>query len=440
MQENNSHRIVVVGGGAGGLVLATQLGRKLGEKGRARITLVDGSLTHLWKPLLHQVAAGSLNSYEDELNYFAHAKKNHYEFQVGRMENIDRDAKTIQLSPIEDEHGHEIIKTRELPYDTLVLAIGSTSNDFGTAGARDHCIFLDNRIQAERFHKEFLQNYLQSHVMSSTEEPSELNIAIVGAGATGVELSAELHDACKTLNHYGVGDIKPENVSITLIEAGKRILPALPEKVSQNAHKQLLNLGVNVMLGEQVTEITEDGLTTASGRSVKSSLKVWSAGVKAPDFLKDIAGLETNRINQLVVQNNLQTTRDSSIFAIGDCSSLVLDPGTDKEFRLPPRAQVAVQQGQQLSQILIQKINNKELSNFKYRDYGSLISMSQHAAYGNLMGTLTGNVNVHGFFARYMYISLYRMHQRSLYGTLNMLILITKDLLNRTTRPRLKLH
>ena len=118
----------------------------------------------------------------------------------------------------------------------------------------------------------------------------------------------------------------------------------------------------------------------------------------------------------------------------------MLDPGTDKEFKLPPRAQVAVQQGQQLSQILIQKINNKALSNFKYRDYGSLISMSQHAAYGNLMGTLTGNVNVHGFFARYMYISLYRMHQRSLYGTLNMLVLILKDLLNRTTRPRLKLH
>lgn len=440
MSEDNSHRIVIVGGGAGGLVLATQLGRKLGRKARARITLVDGSLTHLWKPLLHQVAAGSLNSYEDELNYFAHAKKNHYEFQVGRLENINRNEKTIQLGAINDEKGNTIIEPRALPYDTLVLAIGSTSNDFGTLGAREHCIFLDSRAQAERFHKEFLQNYLQSHVVDATKQPRHLNIAIVGAGATGVELAAELHDASKTLSHYGVGDIKPENVTITLIEAGKRILPALSEKVSHNAHQQLLKLGVNVMLGEQVTEVTRECLTTASGRRVESSLKVWSAGVKAPDFLKDIAGLESNRINQLVVQSNLQTTRDPAIFAIGDCAGMVLNAGTKAEFRLPPRAQVAVQQAQQLSKSLVQQMNGGALNDFNYRDYGSLVSMSRNAAYGNLMGKLTGNINVHGFIARNMYISLYRMHQRSLFGTLSMLVLIAKDLLNRTTRPRLKLH
>lgn len=440
MSDKNSHRIVIVGGGAGGLVLATQLGRKLGKRGRARVTLVDSSLTHLWKPLLHQVAAGSLNSYEDELNYFAHAKKNHYEFQVGRLADIYRDKKSIQLSAILDESGHEIIKSREIPYDTLILAIGSTSNDFGTPGAREHCIFLDNRLQAERFHKEFLQNYLQSHGSDSDRNPKELNIAIVGAGATGVELSAELHDACKTLNHYGVGDIDPENVSITLIEASKRVLPALTEKVSQNAHQQLLKLGVNVMLNEQVTDINETQLTTASGRTVKSSLKVWSAGVKAPDFLKDIAGLETNRLNQLVVTSTLQTTRDPSIFAIGDCSGLVLNPGTDKEFRLPPRAQVAVQQAASLSKSLIKHLNGQPLADFKYHDYGSLVSMSRNAAYGNLMGKLTGNVNLHGFLARYMYISLYRMHQRSLFSSFSMLVLIFKDILNRTTRPRLKLH
>ncbi len=440
MPENNSHRIVIVGGGAGGLVLATQLGRKLGKKGRARITLVDGSLTHLWKPLLHQVAAGSLNSYEDELNYFAHAKKNHYEFQVGWLKDINREEKTIRLGAINDEQGNTIIQARDLPYDTLVLAIGSTSNDFGTPGAREHCIFLDSRTQAERFHKEFLQNYLQSHITDTNQAPRHLNIAIVGAGATGVELAAELHDACKTLDHYGVGDIKPENVSITLIEAGKRILPALSEKVSQNAHQQLLKLGVNVMLNEQVTEVSKEGLTTASGRTVQSSLKVWSAGIKAPDFLQDIAGLETNRINQLVVNPTLQTTRDPAIFAIGDCAGLVLNPNSDKEFRIPPRAQVAVQEAEQLSRSLIQHLNGKALNDFNYRDYGSLVSMSKDAAYGNLMGKLTGNVNVHGFLARYMYISLYRMHQRSLFGPFSMLVLIFKDILNRTTRPRLKLH
>ena len=157
-----SHRIVIVGGGAGGLELATRLGRTLGKKGKARITLVDANLTHIWKPLLHEVAAGSLNSSEDELNYVAQAKWNHFEFQLGRLTGLDRASQRIQLAATLDEQGEELVPARGLDYDTLVLAIGSTTNDFGTQGAADHCILLDTREQAERFHKQLLTHYLRA--------------------------------------------------------------------------------------------------------------------------------------------------------------------------------------------------------------------------------------------------------------------------------------
>ena len=130
-----THRIVIVGGGAGGLELATRLGRTLGKRGKARITLIDANLTHIWKPLLHEVAAGSLNSSADELNYVAQAKWNHFEFQMGRMCGLERERKCVHLAPSFDEHGIELVPARTLAYDTLVIAVGSTTNDFATCSA-----------------------------------------------------------------------------------------------------------------------------------------------------------------------------------------------------------------------------------------------------------------------------------------------------------------
>ena len=214
----------------------------------ARIVLVDAGLSHIWKPLLHEVAAGTINSFEDELNYFAHGAKNHFEFQHGRLDGIDRDAKTIHLAPLTGDDGEVLADGRDLPYDTLVIAIGSTSNDFGTPGARDNCIFLDSRPQADRFQKKLLQMYLQAHALpEDAPEKPELNIAIVGAGATGVELAAELHHASHEFMEYGLDDIPPHQVKISLIEAAPRILPALPERASQRAHDSLAKLGLSLI-------------------------------------------------------------------------------------------------------------------------------------------------------------------------------------------------
>jgi len=427
------HRIVIVGGGAGGLELATQLGHALGKPGKARIVLVDAQLTHIWKPLLHEVAAGTLNSYEDELNYFAHSTHHHFEFQLGRMTGIDRENKRLLLGPLVADNGDAIAPERSLSYDTLVIAIGSTGNDFGTPGAREHCIFLDSRPQADRFQQQFLNMYLQAHALSSRDTlPPELNIAIIGAGATGVELAAELHHAAHEFERYGLDEIPPQHVRITLIEAADRVLPVLPPQTSAAAERQLRDLGVQVLTGTRVLAIHANGVECDGARLVPASLKVWAAGIKAPDFLKSV-DLEINRINQLVVRPTLQTTRDDAIFAMGDCSSCLL-PGHERP--VPPRAQTAHQQAVFMVKALTARVQGRPLPDFHYSDKGSLVSLSK----SNSVGHLLGNLNVQGRLARLMYTSLYRLHQAALHGWVKMLIIFGKDTLSRSSGPSLKLH
>lgn len=430
-----THRIVIVGGGAGGLELATRLGRTLGKRGKARITLIDANLTHIWKPLLHEVAAGSLNSSADELNYVAQAKWNHFEFQMGRMSGLERANKCVHLAASFDDHGVELVPARTLSYDTLVIAVGSTTNDFGTKGAAEHCLFLDTREQAERFHRLLLSNYMRAH--ASEGHQSTINMAIVGAGATGVELAAELHHAARELAAYGLNGIKPENVHITLIEAGPRVLPALPERISQPVLQTLNDLGITVLTNAAVSEVTDEGLHTKDGHFVPAKLKVWAAGIRAPSFLKEIDGLETNRINQLQVLPTLQTTRDEHVFAFGDCAAC---PQPDSDRNVPPRAQAAHQQASLLAKSIARQLEGKDLAAYRYRDYGSLISLSTFSAVGNLMGNLTGNVMLEGWLARMFYVSLYRMHQIALYGVARTTLMMIGDKLSTSTVPRLKLH
>jgi NADH dehydrogenase len=430
-----SHRIVIVGGGAGGLELATSLGRKLGRRGRAHVTLVDSQLTHLWKPLLHEVAAGSLNASENELNYVAQAKWNHFEFQIGRLCAIDRGARTIELAATLDAEGRELVPARPLGYDTLVIAVGSTSNDFGTPGAAEHCYFLDTPVQAQRFHEQLLSHYLRAHAAPLQQA---IDVAIIGAGATGVELAAELHSAAQELAAYGLDKISPQDMHITLIEAGPRVLPALPERIGGPVLEQLERIGVRVRTNARVEAVTGEGLRISGGETIPAALKVWAAGIRAPQFLAAMDGLETNRIHQLLVRPTLQTTVDDNIFALGDCAACPLGDGSSDT--VPPRAQSAHQQASMLARSLRVRLAGRPLPTYRYRDYGSLVSLSHHTAVGNLMGKLMGSVKVEGWLARMFYISLYRMHQVALYGFFRTGLLMLSDRIGRATQPRLKLH
>ncbi|MBN3082499.1 NAD(P)/FAD-dependent oxidoreductase [Pectobacterium polaris] len=428
-------KIVIVGGGAGGLELATSLGHKLGRKKKAEITLVDRNHSHLWKPLLHEVATGSLDDDMDALSYLAHARNHYFQFQLGMLTDIDREQQQIQLAEVCDEQGDVLVAARRIPYDILVVALGSTSNDFGTPGVKDHCIFLDNPKQARRFHNEMLNLFLK--FTANQEEKERVNIAIVGGGATGVELSAELHNAVKQLHSYGFDGLDNQTLNVTLVEAGERILPALPPRISAAAHQELNNIGVRVLTKTMVTSAESGGLNTKDGEFIEADLMVWAAGIKAPDAMKEIAGLETNRINQLVVEPTLQTTRDPNIFAIGDCASCPQEGGGF----VPPRAQAAHQMASRCHSNIIALLNGQTLKPYVYKDHGSLVSLSKFSTVGSLMGNLMrGSVMVEGRIARFVYISLYRMHQVALHGYVKTGLMMLVGGINRVIRPRLKLH
>lgn len=433
------HRIVIVGGGAGGLELATRLGDKIGGR-LADVTLVDVSRIHVWKPLLHDVAAGTLDASVDGLNYLAQAGWHRFHFVLGRMDGLNRARRELYLAPTYNEEGLEIIPRRTLAYDTLVLAIGSVSNDFGVKGVREHCLFLDTTEQAEYFHKRLLDLLIRAHSVGTPNEPRALHVAIVGGGATGSELAAQLHHVTRQLSAYGFEHIVPErDFKITVIEAADRILPALPPRLSAAATEQLTRLGIEVLVSERVVEVSEEGVRTASGRFVPARIGVWAAGIKAPDFLRDLDGLESNRFNQLVVRRTLQTARDESIFAFGDCAACPIADGEGRT--VPPRAQAAHQQASMLVRSLRNRLLGRRLPRYIYRDYGSLVALGKYSTVGTLMNRLMrGSVMVEGVIARLVYLSLYKLHQAALFGWYRTALLTLGNLLRRRVYPEIKLH
>lgn len=432
-------QIVVVGGGAGGLELVTRLGAAFGRE-KFDIILVEKNRTHVWKPLLHEVAAGSLDANLDEVGYRSHGHRWGYRFFYGTMEGIERDSRHVIIAPIVDEDGREIMGRHRIRYDYLVLALGSVSNDFGTAGVRQHCLFLDSRLQADRFRSKLLDHCLRvSRSMSEHPElDAHVRIAVVGGGATGVELAAELYNAAAALGHYGLEVFDEGRLAVTLIEAGPRILPALPEDLANAARAELEALGVRVLTSMAVVEATADGMRTASGEFIPAELRVWAAGVKAPDILKDIGGLETGRGNQLLTRPTLQTTRDDRIFAIGDCA-LFMPEGASRP--VPPRAQAAHQMASAAFSNLKRLIAGRQLKQFVYRDHGSLVSLSRYSTVGSLMGNLVGGrMAIEGRVARFVYASLYRMHLFAIHGVFKGAAMVVYSWVNKIIRPRLKLH
>lgn len=431
-------KIVVVGGGAGGLELVTKLGKKLGKKGKAEVTLVDSTHTHIWKPLLHEVAAGTLDSHEDEIEYLSQAMCSGFRFRLGRMDGLNRQKKQITVAPTYNEAGVEIIPRRNFDYDYLVISVGSVSHDFGIKGVKDHCLFLDTTKQAEFFQSQLLQSYLRAHTQGRPLDEGQLNISIVGAGATGVELCAQLHEVSHLLNAYGLDEVNPKDVKLTLIEAADRILPGLPENISDAALDELKELNVSVLTGERVVEVTPNLIKTQSGHEIPSAIKVWAAGIKAPEFLKDIDGLETNWMNQLVVRQTLQTTLDDDIYAIGDCCACKWQ-GQDQN--VPPRAQAAHQMATTVYKSISNRLKGRALPDYHYHDHGSLVSLGRYGTIGNLMGNLSrGSMLIEGLMARLMYLSLYKMHQTALFGPFRVAMLSLSHLFRRSVHPKIKLH
>ena len=412
IQDEGLHKIVAVGGGAAGLELVTRLGDRFGRRSRARVTLVERARTHLWKPLLHEVAAGSIDPGEYEVNYLAQAHWHGFRYRLGEMIGLDRAAKQVRLAATFDDEGLEITPPQSVGYDTLIIAIGSVTNDFGTPGVAERAVPLETQAQAARFNRRLVNACIRAQTQDGPVRPGQLHVAIVGAGATGAELAAELHRTAGEVVAYGLDRIDPQrDIRIVLIEAADRILPALPERISEATHRLLDEMGVEVRAGAKVTEVTAAGLQLADRSFIASELVVWAAGVKASEVLPHLDGLEVNRINQLVVEPTLQTTRDPDIFAIGDCAAC---PRRGEPTPVPPRAQAAHQEAAHMVRQIERRLRGQPLLPYTYRDFGSLVSLGKHTTVGNLMGFLFGRgMYIEGLFARLMYRSLRMLHERA---------------------------
>lgn len=426
------HDIVIVGGGAGGLELAARLGRKLGRRiGPERVLLVDRSPYHLWKPSLHEVAAGTLDAHQEGLSYLILARRNHFSFWPGEITGLDAPGKCITLGEMHDERGQPMVAERRLGFEHAVLALGSGSNFFGTPGAAEHAWVLEHASDAERFQRHLLGAFTRAAFADA--EHRRLAIAIVGAGATGVELSAELLEA-HALLQAGFRSAQRFPLDITLVEAGPRILAGLPEKISAQAQRALQRRNVRVLTATPVTEVRADALVTQSG-AIPADMIVWAAGIKAAEANRGF-GLEINRANQFVVDARLHTSA-AGVFAFGDCAACPWG-----ERLVPARAQAANQQAAYLARVLLARLRGRVIDTpFVYRDFGSLVSLGENRGIGSLMGGLGGpHFFVEGLIAKWMYMSLHLNHHRAILGTRNTIVLALARLLQRRVSGRLKLH
>lgn len=436
-----AHRIVIVGGGAGGLPLATRLGDRYGRKGPVHVTLVDRNATHVWKPLLHEVAAGRMDADAHDLDYPAIAHWHGFRFTQGALAGLDRKRREIVLDAVYSIDGEEVLPRRVLGYDTLIVCVGSVSNDFGVPGVAQHAISLDMQEDAERFHRRLLAACVRADAQAAAGEPVEISIVIIGAGATGVELAAELRQTTRAHAGYALEHLDPaRSIRITILEAAPRILPPLSEHVASAATDLLHKLDVDVRTSQRVTAVDASSVRTATGEVFAADLVVWAAGIMAAPLLAQLDGLDVNRANQLVVGATLQTTRDPAIFAFGDCAAVPW-LGHPEGTILPPRAQVARQQANFLAKAIKARLAGKPLSEFRFHDFGSLVSLGELSAVGNLMGRLIGgSLLIQGLIARAMYASLYKLHQVSIHGFVRVAFDTVGRMLRERLEPRVKLH
>jgi NADH dehydrogenase len=429
--------IVIVGGGAGGLELACKLGQKLGPN---KVMLVDSRLYHIWKPSLHEVAAGTLDIHQEGLSYQMLAHDRGFTFVYGAMTGLDATGKHLTVARVVAPDGEEVLPERKIGYNSLVIAVGSTSNYFGVPGARENTISLNATEDAERFRLRLLRLLAQAEQDREVgASRSGLDIVIIGGGATGVELAAELREASGVYAAYGFNRLQVQrDVRITLLEGASRILAPLPERVSGAATRLLDQRAIKVVADCRVAAIDKDHVTDSNGNVYPADLCVWAAGIRAPEFLGTL-GLATTKGGQLDVDAHLRVKGAVDVYALGDCAACIDANGKP----VPPRAQAAHQQSDYLLKTFMNQASGQppQKQPYAYRDYGSLVSIGHQTTVGSLMGSLRGaSWFVEGFMARIMYLSLHLLHHKSVLGTMRTGLMALGRFLIRRTTPLVKLH
>ena len=366
-------RVVIVGAGFGGLAAA----RKLSQQKDINVTVVDKHPYQLFSPLLYQVATGGLP--EDDIAYPVRAAIPGVSFRKGEVTKVNSNSKSITLAD-----------QSTIEYDQLVLATGSTGTTFGVPGVQENALQMKSILEARIIKKQLLGMY--EEVEAGHKPKESLKVVVIGAGPTGVEVSGAVAELQKSMKHEFPNIYKM--ASITLVEAGPRVLPMFHDKSSKHAQSELEDIGVVVKTNSAVDRMYETDVHLKSGEILSGGTLIWAAGVAAYQTWTSLG--ETDRSNRIKIDENLQTS--AGIFVIGDGAHLQF-----KGNPLPMIAPVALQMGKHVAKQIISLKNNKPLSPFKYTDKGQMATIGRRRA----VVEMPGGLRMHGTIAWLTWLALH---------------------------------
>ena len=368
------HRVIILGGGFGGLNAAQKL-----KRAPVSVTLIDRRNFHLFQPLLYQVATGSLSPGEiaAPLRGVLSRQKN-AQVLLGEAADIDPVAKRVSLRD-----------GTAYPYDSLIVATGSQSSYYGNDDWREWAPSLKSVEEATAIrHKIFYAFECAERAASEEEVRAWLTFVIVGAGATGMELSGALAEIANETLKNDFRRINPREARIILMEGGPRVLPAFPEKLSSKAEKLVTRLGVEVSKNVMVTHVDADGVTYKAGDESKrlaARTVLWAGGVTTNAFGKALAqrtNAETDRNGRVKVNPDLTVPGFPDIFIVGDLALSLGENGKP----LPGVAQVAIQGGAYAAKTIRARLQGKALKPFHYFNKGDMAVIGRAAAVANIFG------------------------------------------------------
>lgn len=394
-------RVVIVGGGFGGLYTAMSLDKALGYHKDLEIVLLDKKNYFLFPPLLPSVATGAIESRQVTYPFRRIFEATNIVFRKECVERIDLENRRVHtrvtVGPDPVTRQPTTLKN-ELRYDYLVLAPGSTTNTFKVPGADEYAFYMRELGDAIAVRNHIIDCFELAAGERNREVAAELlRFVVVGAGPTGVELAAEMQDLIHNILLRRYPEVDPSLAEVILIQSGEQVLPGWHPQMASQTQAQLHAIRVDVRLGARVVEVGATTVRLGDGEQIKTQTVVWCTGVKPAEVMQS-AGLQLTKRGQVEVGPDLRVPGQDRVFVLGDVAACKGPKGEP----LPALAQVALQQGSQTGPNLVRLLKGKQTLPFKYFDYGALICVGEHHAVVNLMG-----LRLSGFIAWFIWRSLY---------------------------------
>jgi NADH dehydrogenase len=369
---DNKKRVLILGAGFAGLYTALHLEKKLGKEPQAEITLIDRNHFHLFTPLLHEAASGVIHPGLILTPIRRVLGRTGINFLRARVDNIDLEAQTVTLCCL------------QMPYDILVIALGSVTNFYGLDSVREAALEMKYASDAEELRCHVINRFEAATRESDLERRKGLlTFAVVGGGCTGVETVAEIREFLMHLRKEQYPDISPEEIRTLLVETQDRVLPQMDRTLSRSALRRMQKMGIEPMLNTTVKELTSHGLLLADGQEpVPAHTVIWAAGVKAPPVVEALP-LEKDRTGRIVVDSDLSVPGMPNVYVMGD-SAHARHPETREIY--PPTAQVAYRQAPVAAANIAADIRGGSRRAFDFTYIGDLVSMGKWSGVADPFG------------------------------------------------------